>query len=304
MINHGTDPHCDPNDLDWVNIDLTPLLFCNYHCPYCYNGFAREQPFYTDKSVMWNDHHVDILLHQFSEMKYKLMIQILGGEPLFWKPLNHLIEGLDKIDNVKITRIYTNAYKKLNNTTISPKLDMVLDYHPMCTKNDTLFYNAQYCLDHNIQFRIKMMLLQTPEAKHNVEKFVKEATDLGFKDYLRTAFLNNNQVLMDPNYYSIEGIPSFINYYIKGKWVDEKDLWKTNLSFTGQKCHLNYIAIRPAGEISQACLGINAHSNIFEDMDFGKNYKIPDVHCWVGYCGANCCTELIKVDEKEGDENG
>ena len=304
MINHGTDPHCDPNDLDWVNIDLTPLLFCNYHCPYCYNGFAREQPFYTDKSVMWNDHHVDILLHQFSEMKYKLIIQILGGEPLFWKPLNHLIEGLDKIDNVKITRIYTNAYKKLDNTTISPKLDMVLDYHPMCTKNDTLFYNAQYCLDHNIQFRIKMMLLQTPEAKHNVEKFVKEATNLGFRDYLRTAFLNNNQVLMDPNYYSIEGIPSFINYYIKGKWVDEKDLWKTNLSFTGQKCHLNYIAIRPAGEISQACLGVNAHSNIFEDMDFGKNYKIPDVHCWVDYCGANCCTELIKVDEKEGDENG
>ena len=39
-------------------------------------------------------------------------------------------------------------------------------------------------------------------------------------------------------------------------------------------------------------------------MDFGKNYRIPDVHCWVGYCGANCCTELIKVDEKEGDENG
>ena len=304
MINHGTDPHCDPNDLDWVNIDLTPLLFCNYHCPYCYNGFAREQPFYTDKSVMWNDHHVDILLHQFSEMKYKLIIQILGGEPLFWKPLNHLIEGLDKIDNVKITRIYTNAYKKLDNTTISPKLDMVLDYHPMCTKNDTLFYNAQYCLDHNIQFRIKMMLLQTPEAKHNVEKFVKEATNLGFRDYLRTAFLNNNQVLMDPNYYSIEGIPSFINYYIKGKWVDEKDLWKTNLSFTGQKCHLNYIAIRPAGEISQACLGVNAHSNIFEDMDFGKNYRIPDVHCWVDYCGANCCTELIKVDEEEGDENG
>ena len=253
---------------------------------------------------MWDDHHVDILLHQFSEMKYKLMIQVLGGEPLFWKPLNHLIEGLDKIDNVKITRIYTNAYKKLDNTTISPKLDMVLDYHPMCTKNDTLFYNAQYCLDHNIQFRIKMMLLQTPEAKHNVEKFVKEATDLGFRDYLRTAFLNNNQVLMDPNYYSIEGIPSFINYYIKGKWVDEKDLWKTNLSFTGQKCHLNYIAIRPAGEISQACLGVNAHSNIFEDMDFGKNYRIPDVHCWVGYCGANCCTELIKVDEEEGDENG
>ena len=142
-----------------------------------------------------------------------------------------------------------------------------------------------------------MMLLQTPEAKHNVEKFVKEATDLGFRDYLRTAFLNNNQVLMDPNYYSIEGIPSFINYYIKGKWVDEKDLWKTNLSFTGQKCHLNYIAIRPAGEISQACLGVNAHSNIFEDMDFGKNYRIPDVHCWVGYCGANCCTELIKDDE-------
>ena len=83
-----------------------------------------------------------------------------------------------------------------------------------------------------------------------------------------------------------------------------KDLWKTNLSFTGQKCHLNYIAIRPAGEISQACLGVNAHSNIFEDMDFGKNYRIPDVHCWVGYCGANCCTELIKVDEEEGDENG
>lgn len=26
--------------------------------------------------------------------------------------------------------------------------------------------------------------------------------------------------------------------------------------------------------------------------------------CWVGYCGANCCTELIKVDEEEGDENG
>lgn len=88
-----------------------------------------------------------------------------------------------------------------------------------------------------------------------------------------------------------------INYYIKGKWVDEKDLWKTNLSFTGQKCHLNYIAIRPAGEISQACLGVNTHSNIFEDMDFGKNYRIPDVHCWVGYCGANCCTELIKDDE-------
>ena len=304
MISHCTDPHCDPNDLDWVHIDLTPLLFCNYHCPYCYNGFTREQPFYMDKSVMWNDHHVDILLHQFSEMKYKLMIQILGGEPLFWKPLNHLIEGLDKIDNVKITRIYTNAYKKLDNTTISPKLDMVLDYHPMCTKNETLFYNAKYCLDHNIQFRIKMMLLQTPEAKHNVEKFVKEATDLGFRDYLRTAFINNNQVLMDPNYYSIEGIPSFVNYYIKGKWIDEKDLWKTNLSFTGQKCHLNYIAIRPAGEISQACFGVNAHSNIFEDMDFGKNYKIPDVHCWVNYCGANCCTELIKVDEKEGDENG
>lgn len=222
MISHGTDPHCNPEDPDWVNIDLTPLLFCNYHCPYCYNSFSKEKPFYSDKSVMWDDHHVDILLHQFSEMKYKLMIQVLGGEPLFWKPLNHLIEGLDKIDNVKITRIYTNAYKKLDNTTISPKLDMILDYHPMCTKNDTLFYNAQYCLDHNIQFRIKMMLLQTPEAKHNVEKFVKEATDLGFRDYLRTAFLNNNQVLMDPNYYSIEGIPSFINYYIKGKWVDEK----------------------------------------------------------------------------------
>lgn len=88
---------------------------------------------------MWDDHHVEILLHQFSEMKYKLMVQVLGGEPLFWKPLNHLIEGLDKIDNVKITRIYTNAYKKLDNTTISPKLDMILDYHPMCTKNDTLF---------------------------------------------------------------------------------------------------------------------------------------------------------------------
>ena len=87
-------------------------------------------------------------------------------------------------------------------------------------------------------------------------------------------------------------------------WISEKDLWKTNLSFTGQKCHLNYIAIRPAGEISQACLGVNAHSNIFEDMDFGKNYRIPDVHCWVGYCGANCCTELIKVDEEEDDENG
>ena len=39
-------------------------------------------------------------------------------------------------------------------------------------------------------------------------------------------------------------------------------------------------------------------------MDFGKNYRILDVHCWVGYCGANCCTELIKVDEEEGDENG
>ena len=299
MISHGTDPHCNPEDPDWVNIDLTPLLFCNYHCPYCYNSFSNEKPFYSDKSVMWDDHHVEILLHQFSEMKYKLMVQVLGGEPLFWKPLNHLIEGLDKIDNVKITRIYTNAYKKLDNTTISPKLDMILDYHPMCTKNDTLFYNAQYCLDHNIQFKIKLMLLQTPEAKHNVEKFVKEATDLGFRDYLRTAFLNNNQVLMDPNYYSIEGIPSFINYYIKGKWVDEKDLWKTNLSFTGQKCHLNYIAIRPAGEISQACLGINTHSNIFEDMDFGKNYRIPDVHCWVDYCGANCCTELIKDDESE-----
>ena len=299
MISHGTDPHCNPEDPDWVNIDLTPLLFCNYHCPYCYNSFSNEKPFYSDKSVMWDDHHVEILLHQFSEMKYKLMVQVLGGEPLFWKPLNHLIEGLDKIDNVKITRIYTNAYKKLDNTTISPKLDMILDYHPMCTKNDTLFYNAQYCLDHNIQFKIKLMLLQTPEAKHNVEKFVKEATDLGFRDYLRTAFLNNSQILMDPNYYSIEGIPSFINYYIKGKWVDEKDLWKTNLSFTGQKCHLNYIAIRPAGEISQACLGINTHSNIFEDMDFGKNYRIPDVHCWVDYCGANCCTELIKDDESE-----
>ena len=82
-------------------------------------------------------------------------------------------------------------------------------------------------------------------------------------------------------------------------WIGEKDLWKTNLSFTRQKCHLNYIAIRPTGEISQACLGVNTHSNIFEDMDFGKNYRIPDVHCWVGYCGANCCTELIKVDESE-----
>lgn len=39
-------------------------------------------------------------------------------------------------------------------------------------------------------------------------------------------------------------------------------------------------------------------------MDFGKNYRIPDVHCWVGYCGANCCTELIKDDEEKGDENG
>ena len=39
-------------------------------------------------------------------------------------------------------------------------------------------------------------------------------------------------------------------------------------------------------------------------LDFGKNYRILDVHCWVGYCGANCCTELIKVDEEEGDENG
>lgn len=74
--------------------------------------------------------------------------------------------------------------------------------------------------------------------------------------------------------------------------------------FYWAKCHLNYIAIRPAGEISQACLGINTHSNIFEDMDFGKNYRIPDVHCWVDYCGANCCTELIKDDEEEGDENG
>ena len=304
MINHGTDPHCDPNDLDWVNIDLTPLLFCNYHCPYCYNGFTREQPFYMDKSVMWDDHHVDILLHQFSEMKYKLMIQILGGEPLFWKPLNRFLEGLYKLDNVRVPRIYTNAYKKLDGIPLNPKLEVILDYHPMCTKNDTLLYNAKYCRDHDIKFLIKIMMYQTPEAKHNIEKFVKEVTDLGFRDKLRTAYINNSQILMDPNYFDLGDIPSMVTYHINGKEIDEKDLWKTNLSFTGQKCHLNYLAIRPAGEICQACLGINTHSNIFEDMDFGKNYRIPDVHCWVGYCGANCCTELIKVDEKEGDENG
>lgn len=78
--------------LDFIQINLTPLLLCNYKCNYCIAGSDKVDPKIAKKQQL--DPGVTLtFLSKVLEVirpKYGMLLYVSGGEPLLWTGITEL----------------------------------------------------------------------------------------------------------------------------------------------------------------------------------------------------------------------
>lgn len=89
------------NDIEYIRILLTNR--CNLSCQFCH----KEGSFYNENDIDY-DYLLDSIkkLHKFGIRKVKLM----GGEPMLYKNIEHLVSDIKKIDENIDLSIITNAF--------------------------------------------------------------------------------------------------------------------------------------------------------------------------------------------------
>jgi cyclic pyranopterin phosphate synthase len=149
------------------------LNSCNLACSYCVNPDVKSKPddIFKKDTRLNNEQFIDIIdtLHKTLQLS---TIRLTGGEPLLYKSLLPLIDGIKKtgINNIKIT---TNgvllaekakALKERGITSINISLDTIDDATSMLInkKNnlDKIIAGIESCIDTGIPVKINCVVMR------------------------------------------------------------------------------------------------------------------------------------------------
>jgi len=257
-------PFTDYND--FIHIDLNVIYACNMKCSYCYA--RKEEPWNT----MMKKDILELSLRRIRGINKPMHINLLGGEPSMYPSLKYLLEELEKNDNVKLIKIYTNGIKDLRKYK-SAKVKLVYTTHGKEAQSRT---NLQYILDKvEKDDYITIMLEDDPELLEFYEKV---------KDY----------PLVEGNYIQYNDVPDFRGHplsflqnicKVDGKTVNQ--IQYNDVHTKGLKCHMNYFSVNYDGEVTN-CL----QRGHIKDFDFNDVY----LDCPYEFCKQTCYMYQRKYD--------
>lgn len=245
-------PFTDYND--YLHIDLNIIYACNMKCSYCYA--RKEEPWNT----MMKKNVLNLCLKRLREIEKPTHINLLGGEPSLYPNLTYLLEELEKIENVKLVKIYTNGIKDLRKYK-SDKVKLVYTTHAKeAQKKDNL---GEILLKVQADDYITIMLEDDEKLLDFYEK-VKH-----FKK-IEANFIQDNGI-PDFREHPLSFLQNICDY--NGRIINQEEY--NSIDIKGYMCHMNYFSVNYDGEVTN-CL---QKGNI-KDFEFDDDYlPCPYEHC-------------------------
>lgn len=243
---------------DFIEIDYTPFTICNQKCSYC---FVR-----SDEWGKKFDKDAFNSFKQFlKKQKYKIKLNILGGEPTLLQNFDRFIIELDEIcDIITLHTNGTHPDKLINipdniDITITPHYEYINDLYIKKINNmlekSTRSYDFNYILKYGIDgSRLNIM---------------KKSWHDNFKLYENSNIILTSEICgcqnkqMSPSdmlkMFDIPTAKSFTqeNYYINDKLFSSKavdDYFNSfNYKCENWLCSLNYFLAKVDGSIVDGC---------------------------------------------------
>ena len=147
-MHHFTGINFEPDiiDLDWEILDL-----CNYKCSYCYNKDSQKRCKLVSKSGL------DAAMDAFEESRYKICVDILGGEPSLHPQLRYVL------DRCSASSVYSNIVITTNNsrfikTPDDPRIAINASLHASIANIDQYVKNAYRYVEAGVKFTAVVMI--------------------------------------------------------------------------------------------------------------------------------------------------
>lgn len=256
------------------------ITICNQHCWYCY---ARPE---SDPSAKWNKiMSLDLakrMLDAMKNIKYKIVLSILGGEPTLHPKLNEIVEYATNIDNIIKVEVFTNGRKPLK-LKKQPKLSVNFSFHPSQTDGKSILENAKLLRNIDIPFAITCLYEKDSDTFYN---FMNELERRKLIEFANIGIVDSH-IASKPLKVQIPDKEIFHKtneriFERNGKLYTLNEIRDQKLNdFYGWKCYKRCLKVLVDGTVY-----IIGGDNIGLSYDEFKNYNVR-----VDICGGHCCND-------------
>jgi organic radical activating enzyme len=272
----------------YVHVEYELFTACNKRCSYCFN--MDQNDFREIKSYDQIIKNLDIIMGQKND---KIILQLIGGEPLVHKKFNDIIKYIydNKKPNMKVST-FTHADHEFD--LFKRKIDSFLPFKDLGKINCSLHFeelnkerfekNMRY-LDENFK-NVCVFILPCEEFRNNYQWFknlITTTNNIKFTPLLYDKPKDEMSHLLQFKHFTIfDDISEKLDLSatVDGVNIDyhkaKTELYKKyQYNFRGKECTLKYFEVDKDGKIRLAC-----NSDIVEEL-----HKIDD-----GYFDNKCVT--------------
>lgn len=266
------------DDVIYIQMDI--ITICNQHCWYCY---ARPE---SDPSAKWGRimslDKAKKMLDAMKNIKYKIVLSILGGEPTLHPELNKIVEYASNVKNIIKIEVFTNGRKPLKLKKV-PKLTVNFSFHPSQTDGKQILENTKYLMNLEIPFAITCLYERDSDNFYN---FMNELEKRNLINFANIGIVDSHiksrplHVKIPDNKLFHKANERIFERNSKLYTLNEIRDQKLN-DFYGWKCYKRCLRVLVDGTVY-----IVGGDNVGLSYDEFKNYTVR-----VDICSGHCCND-------------